>query len=57
MKSLTIAVAVTGAVFGFGSAAQAQGAGPKLFFECDMVQAPGKDRVALPRSRRERQVT
>src|ERR1700722_1019004 len=47
MKSLTIAVAVTGAVLGFGSAAQAQGAGgAKLFFEGDMVRggqagAPG----------------
>jgi len=45
MKSLTIAVAVTGAVLGF--AAQAQDAcGAKLFFEGDMVRggqagAPG----------------
>ena len=46
MKSLTISVAVTGAVLGFGSAALAQGAGAKLFFEGDMVRggqagAPG----------------
>jgi hypothetical protein len=47
MKLLTIAIAVTGAVLGFGSAAQAQVAGgAKLFFEGDMVRggqagAPG----------------
>ena len=47
MKSLAIAVAVTGAVLGFGSGAQAQVTGTaKLFFEGDMVRggqagAPG----------------
>jgi hypothetical protein len=47
MRSLAIAVAVTGAVLGFGTGAQAQMAGgAKLFFEGDMVRggqagAPG----------------
>ena len=42
MRSLTIAMAVTGAVFGFANGAKAETA--KLFFEGDMVRSgqPGQ---------------